>query len=263
MNAGRVRDNEIGKPLSSRGPRLHPPPERISPDPDAPLQALAKSIWCSASSSPGNTRARPRTSSRKLRRTLVLFANIATPASHDIPEDKDPERVTFFSVRDRRGPDLALERDHEGRPDERGNTCPAPTRLRRPQGLEDPAPHEAPAETEDDVPEQPVPSALHGDPGQPAGHHSDENRPTEHFEMHDSFSSTGLLRRRASRSRLTCGVYHDINYISNKKYINTRRAGAGRGGAGPEESVPATRRTGVKGSTPDRRADDQALRISV
>src|SRR5206468_4548306 len=93
---------------------LHPPPERISPDPDAPLQASAKSIWCSASSSPGNTRARPRTSSRKLRRTLVLFANIATPASHDIPEDKDPERVTFLSVRDRRGPDLALERDHEG-----------------------------------------------------------------------------------------------------------------------------------------------------
>src|SRR5712691_3953240 len=47
----------------------------------------------------------------------------------------------FPSVRDLGGPDLALERDHEGRPDERGNACPAPTRLRRPQGLEDPAPH--------------------------------------------------------------------------------------------------------------------------
>src|SRR5206468_3168733 len=83
-----------------------------------------------ASGRPGNPRARPRTSARKVRRTLVLFPNIATPASHDIPEDKDPERVTFLSMRDRRGPDLALERDHEGRPDERGNTCPAPTRLR-------------------------------------------------------------------------------------------------------------------------------------
>src|SRR5438128_2232130 len=103
MNAGRVRDNEIGKPLSSRGPRLHPPPERISPDPDAPLQALAKSIWCSASSSPGNTRARPRTSSRKLRRTLVLFANIATPASHDIPQDTAPERATLLNAPARRG----------------------------------------------------------------------------------------------------------------------------------------------------------------
>src|SRR5256886_4354809 len=97
----------------------------------------------------------------------------------------------FLSVRDLRGPDLALERDHEDRPDERGNTCPAPTCLRRTQGLEDPAPHEAPAETEDDVPAQPVPSALHGDPGQPAAHQSDENRRPEHFEMHDSFSLTG------------------------------------------------------------------------
>src|SRR3989441_154181 len=59
------------------------------------------------------------------------------------------------------------------------------------QGLEHPAPHEAPAETEDDVPAQPVPSALHGDPGQPAAHQSDENRRPEHFEMHDSFSLTG------------------------------------------------------------------------
>src|SRR5207247_10204723 len=101
MNAGRVRDNEIGKPLSSRGPRLHPPPERISPDPDAPLQALAKSIWCSASSSPGNTRARPRTSSRKLRRTLILFAIIAIPATHDIPDDKDHGSVPILSVPDR------------------------------------------------------------------------------------------------------------------------------------------------------------------
>jgi hypothetical protein len=93
-------------------------------------------------------------------------SNIATPASHDIPEDKDPrERAVTrmllgscsLSLRDLRGPDLALERDHEGRPDERGNTCPAPTRLRSPQGLEDPAPHDAPAETEDDVPEQPYP----------------------------------------------------------------------------------------------------------
>src|SRR6184192_796466 len=94
-------------------------------------------------------------------------------------------------VRELRGPDLALERDHEGRPDERGHTCSAPTCLRCPQGLEDPTPHEAPAETEDDVPEQPVPSAPHGDPGQPAAYHSDENRRPEHFEMHDSFSLTG------------------------------------------------------------------------
>src|SRR5438034_8925030 len=47
------------------------------------------------------------------------------------------------------------------------------------------------AETEDDVPEQPLPSAVHGDPGQPAAHQSDENRRPEHFEMHDSFSLTG------------------------------------------------------------------------
>src|SRR5437879_1962275 len=63
-------------------------------------------------------------------------------------------------MRDQRGPDLALERDHEGRPDERGNTRPAPTRHRRPRGLEDPAPLDAPAETEDDVPEQPVPPSF-------------------------------------------------------------------------------------------------------
>src|SRR5437773_4593068 len=235
MNAGRVRDNEIGKPLSSRGPRLHPPPERISPDPDAPLQALAKSIWCSASSSPGNTRARPRTSSRKLRRTLVLFANIATPASHDIPEDKDPERVTFLSMRDQRGPDLALERDHEGRPDERGNTCPAPSCLQRTQGLEDPAPHDAPAETEDDVPEQPVPTVLHGDPGQPAAHQSDENRRPEHFEMHDSFSLTGCSGLAPPRSRLTYCLYHYINYISSKNYITPdgRVWSSGQESAGP------------------------------
>lgn len=62
-------------------PCFHAALERISPDPDALLHALAKSIWCSASFSPGNTRARPRTSSRKVRRTLVLFANIAAPAS--------------------------------------------------------------------------------------------------------------------------------------------------------------------------------------
>src|SRR5206468_8981549 len=81
--------------------------------------------------------------------------------------------------------------DHESRPDERGNTRPAPSCLQRTQGLEDPAPHDAPAETEDDVPEQPVPTVLHGDPGQPAAHQSDENRRREHFEMHDSFSLTG------------------------------------------------------------------------
>src|SRR5712691_6498130 len=97
----------------------------------------------------------------------------------------------FPSVRDLGGPDLALERDHEGRPDERGNACPAPTRLRRPQGLEVFSTDAAPAETENDVPEQPVPSALHADPGQPAAHHSDENRRPEHFEMHDSSSLTG------------------------------------------------------------------------
>src|SRR2546429_1034398 len=88
-------------------PSLHPPPEQISPDPEALLHALAKRIWCSASFSPGNTRARPRASSRKVRRTLVLFANIATPALSLAP---------FLSVRDLRGPDLALERDLEDRP---------------------------------------------------------------------------------------------------------------------------------------------------
>src|SRR2546426_5493238 len=36
-------------------PSLHPPPEQISPDPEALLHALAKRIWCSASFSPGNT----------------------------------------------------------------------------------------------------------------------------------------------------------------------------------------------------------------
>src|SRR5207249_2671736 len=66
---------------ASTPPSLHPPPERISPDPDALLRTLAKRILCSASFSPGNTRARPRTSSRKVKRILVLFANIATTAS--------------------------------------------------------------------------------------------------------------------------------------------------------------------------------------
>src|SRR5439155_17158436 len=67
--------------LASTAPSLHPPPERISPDPDALLHALVKRIWCSASFSPGNTRARPRASSRKVRRTLILFASIASTAS--------------------------------------------------------------------------------------------------------------------------------------------------------------------------------------
>src|SRR3989475_7862102 len=89
------------------------------------------------------------------------------------------------------GQDLGRERDQKARPNDRGNAFPAPTRLRRPQGLEDPAPHDAPAETENDVPDQPVPSALHDDPGQPARHYSDANRPSEHFEMHDSSSSIG------------------------------------------------------------------------
>src|SRR2546425_11933873 len=111
---------------------------------------------------------------KALRLHLVLFFfffnDTATTEIYPLPlHDALP-------ICDLRGPDLALERDHEARPDERGNTCPAPTCLRRTQGLEDPAPHDAPAETEDDVPEQPVPSALHGDPGQPAAHQSDENQ---------------------------------------------------------------------------------------
>jgi len=49
----------------------------------------------STSFSPGNTRARPRTSSRKVRRILVLFANIATPASlaDTVPKRARPGRA--------------------------------------------------------------------------------------------------------------------------------------------------------------------------
>jgi hypothetical protein len=80
---------------ASTPPGLHPPPEWISPDPDALLHALAKRILCSASFSPGNTRARPRTSSRNVRRILVLFANIATTAS--LADTGAPESATCLT----------------------------------------------------------------------------------------------------------------------------------------------------------------------
>src|SRR5437773_2502346 len=159
-----------------------------------------------------------------------------------------PLLAPFLSMRDLRGPDLALERDHEDRPNERGNTCPAPTGLRRTQGLEDPAPHEAPAETEDDVPEQPVPSALHGDPGQPAGHQSDENRRPEHFEMHDSFSLTGC-------SGSLPAISLDLLLISlYKLYIKYKLYNAGRSGhsqrMASKNATARQRRAGVSGSRP-------------
>src|SRR5881628_1751579 len=62
-----------------------------------------------------------------------------------------------LGVCDLRWPNLALERDEEGCPDKRGDACPGPSRFRSPQGLEDQAPHDAPAETEIDVPVQSVP----------------------------------------------------------------------------------------------------------
>src|SRR4030095_4500394 len=60
-----------------------------------------------------------------------------------------------------------------------------------PQGSKNPAPPDAPDQTQGDVPAQSVASALHNPPGQQAGQHSREN---PHQERHD-FSSFIWLRR--------------------------------------------------------------------
>src|SRR5436190_1916549 len=63
---------------------------------------------------------------------------------------------------------------------------------KHPSGPEDPAPPDAPDETEDDVLLQPVASAFHDQRGQHARQHSHENPRHEHGEAHDPSSFTRL-----------------------------------------------------------------------
>src|SRR5207247_5372870 len=74
-------------------------------------------------------------------------------------------RFTFLGLR----PDLPLGDDHDDRPDESDeHRREEPPAREDAQGPEDPAPRDAPENTEQQIPDQPVPSILHHDPGQPA-----------------------------------------------------------------------------------------------
>src|SRR5206468_2975601 len=129
-------------------------------------------------------------------------------------------RFTFLGVR----PNLPLGDDHDDRPNESDEHCrEEPPARGDAQGPEDPAPHDAPGQTEHHIPDQSVPSILHHDPGQPAGQQPHDHPRDEHSELHDPSSFFGgeerwpppLLRA----TRLTSSQYHNINYMSNRIYI--------------------------------------------
>src|SRR4030095_12196158 len=83
-------------------------------------------------------------------------------------------------------PELALSDDRNDRHDERNDSRREdPCSRVEPQRSQNPAPPDAPDETERDVPAQSVASALHNPPGQQAGQQPREN-PRQ--ESHDSFS---------------------------------------------------------------------------
>src|SRR4030095_5090986 len=83
-------------------------------------------------------------------------------------------------------PELALNDDRDDRHDERDDSRrDDPGSRVEPQGPQNPAPPDAPDETERDVPAQSVASALHNPPGQQAGQQTREKPPQA---SHDSFS---------------------------------------------------------------------------
>ena len=69
-------------------------------------------------------------------------------------------------------------------------------------------PHDAPDQTENQVPDQPVASPPHDEPSQPAG----ETLPPSPGAGPSASASP-------SQSRLTSCRYHNINYIANRNYI--------------------------------------------
>src|SRR2546425_9610394 len=134
-----------------------------------------------------------------------------------VPRDA---RFTFLGVR----PDLPLGDDHDDRPDESDeHRREEPPAREDAQGPEDPAPRDAPENTEQQIPDQPVPSILHHDPGQPASQQPYDHPRDAHCELHDPSSFFGgeerwpppLLRA----SRLTSSQYHNMKYMSNRIYI--------------------------------------------
>src|SRR6267142_137470 len=124
-------------------------------------------------------------------------------------------RITFLGLR----PDLPLGHEHHDRPGEgdvsRREEPPAHSDA---QGPEDPAHHDAPDYAEHQIPDQPVPSILHHDPGQRAGQQPHDHPRAEHAELHDpsSFSGGGSV---GHRLRFTIPL--DLGRVSlYKLYIN-------------------------------------------
>src|SRR5437660_8611982 len=128
-------------------------------------------------------------------------------------------RLTFLGVR----PDLPLGHEHddchEEGDDHRGEEPPARGDV---QG--GPAPRDAPENTEQQIPDQPVPSLLHHDPGQPASQQPYDHPRDAHCELHDPSSFFGGEERWSPplllASRLTSSHYHHIKYMSSRTYIS-------------------------------------------
>src|SRR5437016_8309656 len=113
-------------------------------------------------------------------------------------------RFTFLGVR----PDLSLGDDRDDRPGERDvHRREEPPASRDAQRPEDPAPHDTPDQAEHQIPDQPVPSILHHDLGQPASQQPHDHPRDEHSELHDPSSFFGGRGASAaaspSRFRLT------------------------------------------------------------
>src|SRR5437016_3085939 len=113
-------------------------------------------------------------------------------------------RFTFLGVR----PDLSLGDDRDDRPGERDvHRREEPPASRVAQRPEDPAPHDTPDQAEHQIPDQPVPSILHHDLGQPASQQPHDHPRDEHSELHDPSSFFGGRGASAaaspSRFRLT------------------------------------------------------------
>src|SRR5882672_12440012 len=121
-------------------------------------------------------------------------------------------RFTFLGVR----PDLPLGDDHDDRPDEGDeHRREEPPAREDAQGPKDPAPHDAPDEAEHQIPDEPVPSILHHDPGQPASQQPHDHPRDEHSELHDPFSFLGGEERWPPPPlRFPPDFYHRIKYMS-------------------------------------------------
>src|SRR5207253_1539521 len=167
----------------------------------------------------------------------LLLLRWTSPGSYSVTRSRldlvtRDARFTFLGVR----PDLPLGHEHddchEEGDDHRGEEPPARGDV---QG--DPAPRDAPENTEQQIPGQAVPSILHHDPGQPASQQPYDHPRDAHCELHDPSSFFGGEERWPPPlllpSRLTSSQYHHINYMSSRIYITQStmsRAGREVGG---------------------------------